>query len=289
VGSLVAGQTVITDPSQPILKFTFKTSQHNTLAQKISALQTVQPIVGRIQSDVIDLQAEVSNYEGFDINELVPNIYSGEQQTFIEGISAMDDDYYIQKIEPLIRYQSGFYSYANISIRRGTDVISSRPDNAILASSYYQNAAGGASYSPILNNRMPFVHDVNRYFNYDFNDLRNQIVNKYLANTAAGPTWAPMYERYRCGFLNLSWCYRLHWAWAQYFASPSYQQSANSNGIEAIPFEMRPLVTQPFPFMNTGSYKVNFRVKLAGSKNGPYSLNYENTPTVQYTYQNPIL
>jgi hypothetical protein len=192
------------------------------------------------------------------------------------------------QIEPLMRYQSGFYSYAGISIRRTTEIINALPNNAILPSSYYQNTAGGSSFSPILNNRMPFVHDVNRYFNYDFNDLRNQIVNKYLANTAAGPTWAPMYEAYRCGFLNLRWCYRLHWAWAQYFASPAYLQSANSNGIASIPVEMRPLVTQPFPFMSQGTYKVNFRVKLASSKNGLLSLNFENTPLAPFNYQNPI-
>jgi hypothetical protein len=290
VGNLVAGQSVITDAAQPILKFNVKTSKYNTLAQKISALQTVQPIVGRIQSDVIDLQAQVTNYEGFDLNEIVPNIYSGEQQTIVYGESAMDDPYYLYQIEPLIRYNNNFFSSHGITIRRTADVVNVIPNNAILSSSYYQNAVGGTSYSPIINNRMPFVHDVNRYFNYDFIDLRNQIVNKYLANTQGGPTWAPMYERYRCGFLNLSWCYRMHWAWVNYFNSPQYLASANNNGINAIPTaEMRRLVTEPFPFMTQGNYKVNFKVQLATSKNGNQGLLfYENSTSTPFIYQNPI-
>jgi hypothetical protein len=277
---------IVTDTGKAILSFDFKTSNYAKLQDKINALQVTQNIVGRIESDVIDLQVKVANYEGFDVSEIVPSQYSG-LQPLIVAEADMNNSYYTTKIQPLMNYPNFFTQYG-VTISRAVNEIGILPTRAVTASNYYLTAAQSSSYSTITNDRLPFVYDVNKIFNIDFIDLRTKIINKYLANMVGAPT-GPMYVWVRPRWY-LPRVPVLTQEWRNYFNSPAYQQSAAaaSNGVGVIPVEMRPIVTSPFPFMTQGNYGVNFSVRLPVDWAGPETFYYGVFSPTLFNYNNPI-
>lgn len=284
----VAG-SLITDTSRPILKVNFNTSVYGTLAQKITAIQAVAPtsIVGRVESDVIDLQAKVTEYEGFDIAEMMPAALTGNIALIGAEAILTDDYYYNNKIQPLIRYPY-FFSSSDITISRDPNEFGLIPTKAISLSSYYLNAALSPNYNTILTDRIPYIYDLNKVFNGDFIELRTRIVNKYLANMTGAPLNVPMYEWYRPCWL-CSKRQRLTQAWATYFNSATYLNSLTSAGLSNIPDEgMKNIVTKPFPFMTMGDYKVAFQLKKPVSWSGVDNFNFENSTSTIFTYHNPI-
>jgi hypothetical protein len=274
--------SLISDTTRPILQCTFNTSRYNTLAEKFAALQLLQSVVGRVESDVIDLQANVSNYEGFDVAEMIGTQFTGNEPLISGEALLGDEKYYNEKIQPLIKYPN-FYSYAGITISRPTDQLGVLPTKAISVSNYYLTAAQSPNYNTILFDRIPFIYDLNKVFNADFIELRNRIVNKYMSNMGTSAPTVPMY-RLQC-------CFRIVLApeWVAYFSSAAYRQAQASSDLSRIPAEMQELVTKPFPFMYGGDYKTNFRLRRAASWSSPYSFNYENSADGQFTYKNPIL
>lgn len=280
--------SLVTDTSRPILQFAFSTSKYGTLQEKFAALQAAQPtpVVGRVESDVIDLQAKISDYEGFDIAEMLPMPLTGNMP-LINAEALLDDNYYYNtKIQPLIRYPY-FFPSASISISRDAAEFGLVPTKAIALSQYYVTAAQSPNYNTILYDRLPFIYDLNRVFNSDFIELRNRIVNKFMANMAGAPTHVPMYEWYRPCWL-CSRRQRMRQEWVNYFNSPAYRQAASAGDINNIPVEMRDIVTKPFPFMTKGDYKVRFQLKRATTWSGPDNFNTELSTPVVFNYQNPI-
>jgi hypothetical protein len=273
VGSLVS------DTTRPILQFAFNTSQYNTLTEKLAALQLLQPVVGRIESDVIDLQAKVSQYEGFDVAEMIGIPLTGNMPLISPEADLTTNGYYNNKIQPLIRYPN-FFPAANIGITRPTAELGVIPTKAISISNYYLTAAQSPNYNTILFDRLPFIYDLNQVFNADFIELRNRIVNKYMANMTGAPT-TPMY------YLQL-FKLKLRPEWVAYFNSPAYLNALASGDINNIPADMRDLVTKPFPFMQSGDYKTQFKLRRAASWNGAYNFNMEMGNAGLFTYQNPI-
>lgn len=279
----------LADTAKPILRFNFKTSQYNTLSDKIAALQQIAPtpVVGRVESDVIDLQAKVAEYEGFEIAELIGNEFTGGKPLLKAEAILTANYYYQQKIKPLINYPD-FYSANGITIHRddaGYDVI---PVNAVEATSYYLAALTSSNYSPVLYDRLPFTYNLNKVFNADYIDLRNQIVNKYMTIlTPNAPVGTPMYEWYKPCWL-CSKKQRLTQAWATYFNSAEYKAATSSTKLSNIPYNMQAIVTQPFPFMTKGDYQANIAIRKATGWDSNWNLTYEQSTPSVFSFYNPI-
>ncbi|MBX9783443.1 MAG: hypothetical protein K2X48_09135 [Chitinophagaceae bacterium] len=289
LGEGFKGGTLIADTSRPIVQFNFNTSKYNTLNDKINALQATPPtpVVGRIESDVIDLQAKVAEYEGFDIAELMTGVWTGTKPLIKAEAVLGDNYYYLNKIQPLINYPT-FFASQGITILRDTsagyEII---PVNAVEVPSYYLTALTSSSYSAVLYDRLPFTYNLNKIFNADYIDLRNRIVNQYMATLSGAPTNYPMYEWYRPCWL-CSKRQRMTQPWINYFNSAAYQQALSSSGIDKIPVNMRDIVTKPFPFMTKGDYKTNLTIRKATGWDANKNLIYEQgTPSV-FTFHNPI-
>jgi hypothetical protein len=207
------------DTTKPAVTFKFTTSNYSTLASKINALQMVQPIVGRVASDVIDLQASVSNYEGFELYELVGNQYT-ENLPMIEATADVTNEpYYNEVLKPL--YYTGvpndtrlFDTLKNIhyTLSSGLNQFGIPAFKAITPSWYYVNSLTNGTYNTLLKTRMAYIHNTNKYMNQQFLDYRLKILNAYL------PTGFP------------------------------------SN----TPTNIKDIVNKGFPFMLIGNYKAKF-------------------------------
>lgn len=267
------------DSSRPALSYLFKTSNYSTLAQKVQALQTTQGIVGRISSDIINLQTKVQEYEGFEAAELVGNNYTNNQP-LITTAAILDDNYYNNQIKPLI-YRSipltdsaGVISFSVTN--RVTSEIGIPPVKAINISSYYLNSLNGY-YGNFSKIRTPFIYNLPYYYSRDFQDLRAQVINHYLQGTGGNTTG--------------SWvCY-----WTGGDPPPNnpyggeqtldnyqiceYVQNGGTPNYATIPNIFQPLVANPFPFIPSGNYKVKIQYKAVDGTLGTFA---------DYNFINPI-
>jgi hypothetical protein len=233
------------NPDKPAIKITFTTSSYNTLADKVNALHLNQPIVGRISSDVIDLQAGVDNYEGFELYELKGNVYTRNQPT-VRGVAILDGDpYYNNFIKDRIYTPFPHTAVVNntttvIQLTDQNNLIYSVPPanapvNAITPAWYYVNYLQSNTYSGLLKTRLPFVYDLNKYYNRHFLELRLKVINTYLG----------------------------------------YNGVIGNGG--SIPAPLQPLIIQPFPFMLSGPYKTRFTfVNLDGTTGTSGDFDYVN-------------
>jgi hypothetical protein len=282
---------LVSDTTRPIIDIPFKTSNYNTLAAKINALQQMNPtpVVGRVESDVIDLQANVSQqYEGFELAELAGSPYTNNKP-LINAVALLDNEYYYNnKIKNLLKYPT-FWPSESIVIVRDTSItdIGLIPTKAIGLSGYYMNALSGGTYNTILYDRLPFIYDLNKVFNLDFIELRTKIINKKLSNMANAPLSYPMYEWYRPCWLCAK-RQRMTQVWIDYFNSDAYRNSLSTGNINNIPADMRDIVTKPFPFMTMGDYPVSFSVKIATGWNGVDNFNYATGTSANFNFRNPI-
>ncbi len=269
------------DSSKPALTYLFKTSNYSTLSQKIQALQVTQNIVGRVSSDIINLQSKVQEYEGFESAELVGSAYTG-YQPLIKSIALIPDNYY-NILQPLI-YRSipladsaGTVSF-NIT-NRNTSVLGIPPLKAINVSSYYLNSLNGyyGNYSRI---RLPFIYNLPFYYYKDFQDLRTQVINHYLQGT--GSTTVP--GSWVCTWVNENPDpnnnnpynpFNEVYGYNDCVFIPDITTTTNAT----IPTIFQSLVMSPFPFMPTGNYKI--KVQFVGIDNVPGSFG-------EYIFNNPI-
>ncbi|MET3888907.1 Ig-like domain-containing protein [Niastella sp. OAS944] len=229
------------DVNKPGLVLTFTTSRFNTLAAKIQSLHVNQAIVEKVSSDVINLQAAVDKYEGFELYEITGTQYTGNKG-MIEGEADLTDDVYYQNlIKPVV--------YPNIPLTgddktfriEGTEALlyGLPPTKAITPAWFYINMLQSKEYNEVLNMRMPFVHNTNKYINLQFLEYRKKIIATYLG--ASYGFWVD-----RTKYIQI-----------------------------AEPF--RKLCNEGFPFMLKGKYKVRFTlVQLDGTRGTTSEFVYEN-------------
>jgi hypothetical protein len=297
--------STLSDPSKPIIKFQFTTSQYATLKNKVEALQIVQPIIGRVSSDVIDLQARVNNYEGFSYDELVGNRFTGNQPMILVN-AELSDAYYNNQVKPLI-YPLVTENQTDSIIGDSTKKfsISNRyvpyfgvpPVKAIPISNYYKAALTQSVFTEFLTTRLPFVYDLPRVYNQDFLDLRAQVINYFLNDNNDGSSNEPsVYTGYYGGFeqqdngssriegftqdFNDGFA---NYPRSYYFYDPLVIQQrledrrSNNNPIP-ISSAFVSIMTSPFPFIPKGIYKVGFQYRLPDGivTLGKGYFNYEN-------------
>ena len=234
------------DPNKPQLELTFRTSAYKTLAAKFQSMKVTQTIVTKVSSDVIDMQAAVTPYEGFELYEITGTQYTGDNG-MIEGVADVTNDAYYQNvIRPLIypnlpevplKSADGTKSFT-VTPGEATKY-ETPPLKAITPAWYYINMLQSNEYNEVLKTRMPFVHNMNKYINLQFIDLRLKVIRAYLGQ--------------------------------------KYGWWVISNDIGTIPPEFRTLCNLGFPFLLKGQYKVNFSlVQWDGTRSASSAFTYEN-------------
>jgi hypothetical protein len=236
-----------TDPSadvnKPGLKLTFTTSRFGSLLTKMQSLRMTQPVVGKISSDVIDLEADLENYEGFELYEIAGDMYT-EYRPMIQGeIYINGEPYFNEVIKPLL-----YPTMSDHIVVNGTDVYISEtgsriygvpPLKAIKPSWYYVNSLQSGRFNDLLQRRMPFVYHPNKYYNLHFLELRRKVIDQILVGH---------------GGLVI-----------------------DSSQVEAFPENVVNLVNKGFPFMLKGDYKARFTfVQLDGTRGVPSEFTYKN-------------
>jgi hypothetical protein len=240
---------------RPLIEFPFRVSDYNTFGEKIQSLTVRQHVVGRVSSDVINLQAICHDYEGFDSHELTGiETYGpgGEGQVLGSGFTptisfeaVQNDPYYQSSIRSLIygnASPNGWDNFQNTLalkeegtthefhvLSRPIDKIGLIPQKAVFASGFYVTSIGGGS--SFSNQRFPFVYNLPEYYNKDFLELRTKVINHYFSQN------------------------------------------------QSVPRQFEHLTQRPFPFMNSGSYQVLFKYRLP-----------DGTPGTQgvFTFRNEI-
>lgn len=193
-----------------LLEYTFRSSRHSRFAEKINGLSIQQPWVGKISSDVISLQPQVSSYEPFDITELVGTSYTDFKSLSVVTAQPTDD-YYSNDVYPML-YQN-YPIEGNVILRRDTAEFGFYPSRALPIMSLYQvEAEREIPTGPILSTRLPYVYDLPKIYHEDFIDLQAQIVNRFLG-TAQQNQYAYIilgtYPMIRAGKYNVKFQYVL--------------------------------------------------------------------------------
>jgi hypothetical protein len=226
------------DPAKPQLNFTFTTSRYNTLAAKMQSINVTKSVINRVSSDVIDLQAEVAPYEGFELYEVAGVPYTRDRAT-IEGESDITNEAYFQNVlKQIIPLYNGNTQFQLETAEAAT--YGAPPLKAITPLWYYIATLQSNAYDDLLKTRMPFIHNTNKYYNLQFLDLRKQVIRAYL--------------------------------------NPGYGVILDQSNFNSVPEAYRKLCAEAFPFMLKGKYKVQFRlVQLDDSKSAPSEFSYENS------------
>lgn len=172
-----ASEVQQTDLGKSLIEYSFHTSKHALYSDKIKSITIVQPLIGKISSDVISLQPQVATYEGFDVVELIGTQYSNHRALSV--VAALPQDaYYRQDIYPLL-YQE--YPIANeIRLHRDTAALGFYPSRALPIMSLYQMQAELSESTGITTTRVPYIYNLPDVYHQDFIDLQTQVVNTFL-------------------------------------------------------------------------------------------------------------
>ena len=113
------------------------------------------------------------------------------------------------------------------------------PTKALTPAWFYINMLQSKEYNEVLNKRMPFVHNTNKYINLQFLEYRKKIIATYLG--------------------------------------ASYGFWVDRSKYTQIGEPFRKLCNEGFPFMLKGKYKVRFTlVQLDGTRGTSSEFVYEN-------------
>jgi len=164
-----------------LIDYSFHTSKHARFADKVAGLTVREPYVGKVSSDVINLQPLVATYEPFDIPEINGTSYTSSLPLVV-ATAVPDDDHYKQDIYPLLYRE--YPAAGNIVLtNRDTTELGLYPRKAMPIQSFYEDAAELDATSASISTRLPYVYDLTRIYQRDFIDLQAQIVNRFLGTS----------------------------------------------------------------------------------------------------------
>ncbi|WP_298778361.1 hypothetical protein [uncultured Polaribacter sp.] len=164
-----------------ILVYNFKTSAHNTFAEKIQAKQATQHYLEPIYSDVHTIQTDVQSSERFSLLEL-----NGDDSTnykaLVETEAVLDDAYYTNSIYQLI-YQ-GYPLQPQFTVDRDVTELGIPPKKGINILTWYPSYLENNSSFSLLDTRIPYRYYLPYHYKQDFIDIQYKVVNAYLNNTS---------------------------------------------------------------------------------------------------------
>jgi hypothetical protein len=163
------------ESQKPVVEFNFRNSNYATFEAKMSVTPS-QSIIGRVSTDVINLQAELGTYEGYDMYDL-QNITTNQGTSgnhpgatttarTISGGATLLDDYFLTRINGLV-----YDGLAPGDFYTGTGII---------LSSYYISCLQSGSNNSFVNRRFPFIYDLPKKYNEAFLKKRSDTINYYV-------------------------------------------------------------------------------------------------------------
>ena len=172
-----AAQQIIKDGSMKVLDYSLRTSEYNTLEQKLTTLK-FNSTFRKVNSDIISLLLQVnSNYELFDVVELEGSQYTGGKP-LITAEAILDDAYFNNDIKPLVY---GWYPVSGITITdRNVNIYGVPPTKAFPLYNGYINFLHVNRYDNIMSRMFPFVYELPYYYYLDYHELRNKAANALL-------------------------------------------------------------------------------------------------------------
>jgi hypothetical protein len=163
-----------------LIDYSFHTSKHTRFADKVKGLSIREPYVGKVSSDVINLQPLMASYEPFDIHEITGTSYTHDLPLVV--VNALpEDEHYRQDIYPLL-YKNYPVAQNIVLTNRDTTEFGLYPRRSLPVQQFYINALSDDA-SPHPGTRLPYTYDLTRIYQRDFIDLQAQIVNRFLGTS----------------------------------------------------------------------------------------------------------
>ncbi|WP_103068654.1 hypothetical protein [Aquimarina sediminis] len=166
------------------LAYEFKSSRYKTFANKIKAISVRNYSVGKINSDVIYLFNNVSNYEGFDLVELRGNSYS-ENKALVIQKAILTDSYFTEDINPIL-YNSYPIAGKYQITRREIEILGVPPRKALPIGSDYITSLENDVNRNLIETNFPYRYNLPRIYKEDFVDLRDQVYSDFTQGLING-------------------------------------------------------------------------------------------------------
>lgn len=173
-----AQNVIRTDEGKIILGYSFHSSSFGNFKEKVASITTMNDVFAKVSSDVIDLRKEVNLYEPFELAEVLGTAYT-QNKPLLQPVALLDHPYYQEDILPL--NYAKYPVNGDITLRRDTATLGFVPVRALpVIFSYVTNLEQGNFNSQFVNQRLPYIYDLPRFYKDDFVELQNQVVNRFL-------------------------------------------------------------------------------------------------------------
>jgi hypothetical protein len=175
-----------TDLGKNLLNYDFATSKYSTFEQKINGIVKDQAGLEKIESDVLMFFYLTKNMEPFDLAELV-GVEHTENQPLVSLEATLDDNFYKQKIYPLVYEDYPVQGVLRLT-HRTQEPLGIPPAKALPLSSEYLTAIENNLLNGIAKTKFPYFYNLPQEYKRDMRDLQNQVVNKYQ-NDPSNPAY----------------------------------------------------------------------------------------------------
>jgi len=176
-----------------MLAYAFKTSAHNTFADKIAAKQVTQYYLEPIYFDVHALQIDVASSERFSVEEIEGNAAT-QYEPLIEVEAMMTDAYYKNTIYPLL-YED-YPINASFTIERASGVnVGIPPTQAVEPVTWYTTYLENFPSFSLLDRRIPYRYNLPYYYKQDFKYIQNVLLNEHIGNLSENTALLNEYQQ----------------------------------------------------------------------------------------------
>ncbi len=172
-----AAQAITKEGGLEVLKYEFRSSEYNTLEQKLSTID-FEPGSYKVLDDARSLLLIAKNkYELFDEIELMGSSYA-ENKPLISIEAILTDNYYTKDIAPLI-YDG--YPISGIKIsNRNVNIYGVPPTKAFPFYTGYSNILSSGTADMEWKTRLlPYVYELSYYYYNDYHDLKTKAINSF--------------------------------------------------------------------------------------------------------------
>jgi hypothetical protein len=188
-----------------IFETDFRTSMHATFADKISSIDISNTLrILLMEWDMHQLRSTLTGSELFDRIEIEGNQYTDFKALI--GMEAVleDNEYYINKIFPLIYNNYPIDGLVTIE-ERETSLMGLPPKKAIELDNYLASSQNSfqEAISLISGGKSYLLYDLPRYYRQDFYEIREKVIPLYINHPIPLPTQVRALMFYGFPFINV--------------------------------------------------------------------------------------
>jgi hypothetical protein len=169
-----------TDVGKNLLSYDFSSSRYSTFKQKIDNIVKGKAAVIKLDSDVLMFEYETVDMEAFDLAELTGSAQT-ENKPLIALEAALDEYFYTSKIYPLLYEDYPVQGELRVT-NRDESVFGTPPAKALPLMTTYLNQIENDNFTGLATKRFPYYYNLPQIYKFDFINLQNQVINRYLSN-----------------------------------------------------------------------------------------------------------